>query len=1115
MYKSISLFISLLLITFPSQSQQTDKVKVWEENLELPTYLVDDFDKNPQFFRNLSYQGASRVIYPYALQDVMTGKKENKIYKALYIENRYIKLCVLPEIGGRLFYATDKTNNYEIFYRQHVIKPANIGMLGAWISGGIEFCVFHHHRATANLPVDYTITNNKDGSATIWVGEIELRHRMKWNIGITLYPNSSIVEVRGNMMNTTATTNSILYWANVATHVNEDYQVIFPPSTNFGTFHAKNSFTHWPVSKEAYNGREYYKNNVDISWWKNHRQQISIFAYDLKEGFSAGYDHGKQAGTMHVANHNIVKGAKLWEWSPGKAGAIWDTKILTDSDGPYAELMTGAYSDNQPDYSWIKPYENKTFKQIWYPLRETRGAKTANKFATLNLEVLENNKIFFAANTTRLFNGAILKLMNSDKIIFEDQVNISPEIPYNNEIKIAQKTNQYDLKLILSDSEGNEIISYTPLKKEENLALPEALKPPIAPENIKTIEELYYTGLRIKQFHNARFNPNNYFEEGLKRDPEDVRTNIQMGIYYRENFNPEKASFYQRKAIKRITDNYTRPRDCEALFELGVNLQSQKMYESAYDTLYRSAWDNTYRSPAYYHLAQIDVINGNLDKALEHINLSLVSNTENINALCLKSSILRKLGKYHKAENAAIRVLEIDVLNFQANNELFIIYQNNNKQEDDQLLKLNRLLRNIPENYLELAVFYLNCGLKQESYDILKRAYNSKIDRLSNYPTIIYYLGYISNQMGDKKDAADYYTRASSQSVDYCFPFRFETINVYENALAYNPDDYKVLYYLGNLFYDKQPDKAIHYWERSVALNNSFAIAFRNLGWGYNYQENNPDKAIKSYEKAISIDNTQTIYFTELDRLYESTGADIKKRYKLLTDNHKTILKRNDVLEREIIVLLHMGEYGKAFQYLTDRYFYRQEGGGNIHNVYVDACLLQGRKYYYEKEYKKALEYFLMADEYPDNHLIARIERYPRNPEIYYYSGLAYEKNKNKKKAKDYFLKAAELINENSVYNYFNSMALKKLGKSDEALIMLENMIESGETALDMKTEVDFFAKFGQEVAKNNRQANECYKIGLAYLGKADRSSAKKYLEMAIRFNKNHLWANEYFKFVR
>ena len=444
-HKWLVCLLAILLLINPVYTQKEVMVRVWEDTLTLPTYAMQPPDVNPQFFRNQSYQGASRVIYPYPYQDNLTNIKENKTYKALYLENRYIKLCVLPELGGKLFYATDKTNQYEIFYRQHVIKPAMIGMLGAWISGGIEFCVFHHHRASTFIPMDYTFTEHNDGSKTIWIGETELRHRMKWIIGITLYPDKSYIEVTGKLINRTENFNSILYWANVATHANENYQIIFPPNVEFAVYHAKNSFAHWPVTREAYIGREHYLNHVDASWWKNHPEPVSFFAHDLKDGFLAGYDHGAQAGTIHVANHHIVAGAKLWEWGPGPRGAMWDTLVLTDDDGPYAELMTGAYSDNQPDYSWLSPYETKEFTQYWYPLREIRGVKHANLQAAINLEPEQNESVFLAVNTTQLFENAQLELNEGAHNIFRKNLTIGPASPFYVNVDLPREIRTEDL----------------------------------------------------------------------------------------------------------------------------------------------------------------------------------------------------------------------------------------------------------------------------------------------------------------------------------------------------------------------------------------------------------------------------------------------------------------------------------------------------------------------------------------------------------------------------------------------------------------------------------------------------------------------------------------------
>jgi len=461
-------------------------VKVWQEPLTIPTYRLDAPDTNPRFYTNESYQGAQKRVYPYAMQDGLTNTREEQTYTALYLENEYIKLCILPEIGGRLFYATDKTNNYEIFYRQSVIKPALIGMLGAWISGGIEWCVFHHHRNTTHMPVDYTLAENADGSKTIWFGETERRHRMKWLIGVTLHPGRSNIDTTVKLFNRTAQPHSILYWANVAVHVNDDYQVIFPPSVTAATYHSKNDFAHWPIADETYRGTDY--RGVDLSWWKNHPEPVSFFAWDLQEDFMGGYDHGREAGVVHVGNHHIVCGAKLWEWGPGPNGRMWD-KVLTDTDGPYAELMVGAFSDNQPDYSWIKPYEVKTIRQCWYPVREIGGFKNANLDAAVNLE-LADGKARGGFNATTPQKKARVLLTASGVTVLDQTIAIGPDRPFVAEVAVPEAVKATDLRAALVSESGQELIAYQPVRREDDPNLPAVEKNPPRPQDGETIEEL-------------------------------------------------------------------------------------------------------------------------------------------------------------------------------------------------------------------------------------------------------------------------------------------------------------------------------------------------------------------------------------------------------------------------------------------------------------------------------------------------------------------------------------------------------------------------------------------------------------------------------------------------
>jgi len=1114
MKKNLICVFFLFFLSPAVYSQPIGEVKIWKDTLTLPTYLTHKPDLNPMFFRNQSYQGASRVIYPYPLMDNLSNIKQDKIYTALYLENRYIKLCVLPEIGGKLFYATDKTNDYEIFYRQHVIKPSNIGMLGAWISGGIEWCVFHHHRASTFLTVDYTLSENKDGSKTIWVGEIEPRHRMKWTIGITLYPDKSFIEVNVKLFNRTENVNSFLYWANVATHANKDYQVIFPPGIEYATFHAKNSFSHWPVTREEYRGNDYYKNNIDASWWKNHPDPVSFFAYDLKDGFLAGYDHGKNAGTMHVANPHIATGAKLWEWGPGQRGSMWDTKVLTDNDGPYAELMTGAYSDNQPDYSWIKPYEYKQVKQYWYPLCETRGVKNANKQATVNLQLISPDTVFVAFNTTGEYNNAKVTLVTRNNKFFTEIINIAPDNPFIKNIKLPENTSETDIKVTLYTAENEELISYKPDDKEYNPDLPPEVKQPLSPDEIETNEELFLTGLRIKQFHNARLNALDYFREALRRDPNDMRCNIQLGIDYKQRAMYEEAKIHFRIAINRLTKDYTRPQNCEALYHLGLVLQTQGKYKSAYDTLYRATWDYAYYAAAHYNLAQIASIKKNFAVALEHINRSLTTNNKNTKVLNLKSAILRKLGKYEKAGKITEEVLDIDVLDHWVRNERYLINNHTNRQKeaDKELAELTSIMRNYPDYYLELAIDYMNCGFTEEAFEVLERAINSNNEQLGNYPLIHYYLGYL-NLKQDRKDIAEtFFSKARKLPTDYCFPYRSETIKVLNEVIRNDKTDSRAYYYLGNILYDKQPGKAMKNWKKAVGLEKSLAIAHRNLGWGYFYHEKNISKAIDAYETAVKYNPSQPKYYYELDLLYERNNTPIEKRLSVLTDNHKHVALREDALAREILVLVLNKKYDKAIEYLENNFFHIQEGTHALHDIYVDAHLLRGISFQKKQDYKPALDNLLKADIYPENHQIGRNIKYARNPQIYYYTGLAYEKAGDLQKAVEYFEKSVSSDKKESQYMYFQAMAYKKLNDISSADKLFEDLIRLGEKKLVQLDEIDFFSKFGEGESKQKRQASAYFIKGLGYLGKGLKKQAGELFQKVIQLDTGHIWAKEFYE---
>ena len=1078
------------------------QVKISEQEWIIPTYKVNPPDKNPMFFKGESYQGASKYIYPYGMNDAISNQKEDHVWKALILENEYIKLCVTPEIGGKIYYSTDKTNGYNFVYKNDVFKPSNIGMLGAWVSGGIEWCVIHHHRASTLLPVDYELAENKDGSKTIWIGETEPRHRMRWTIGITSYPGKSYFSAEVKIHNPTPFTNTFLYWANVAVHTNKEYQVIFPPSVQVATFHAKNSFTHWPFSTEVYNGQDFTR-GVDLSWWKNSPEANSYFAYDLKEDFMGAYDHGKQTGTVEIGDHNIVKGAKLWEWGSAARGQATEA-VLTENSGPYAEIMVGAFSDNQPDYSWIKPYEVKTFKQYWYPVKDIQGFKYANLNGAVNLEKRENNNFFLGYYSTQKVNNAKITLKKGEKVVFEKSLTISPETAFTGSVKIEGQFEITELYTEMINSETGEVlVSYRPVKQKAVGELPAEVKKPDLPKDIKTTEELYLTGSRILQFYNPTLNAMDYFNEALRRDPDDIRTNTALGSIHLRNGEYAIARSYFSRAIARLTKDYTRPSNCEALYLQGLTLKALELYDDAIDILYRATWDYAFHSDAYIELARISCLKGNLAKALSQINESLSTNAVNNSAINLKASIQRNLGDIEGGRKTLAEILDKDPLDFRAGNENYLFAQQagDTKHSEAILSELKRKMRDFDQNYLELAAGYMNDGLFAEAEDLLLR-FEGKNQEIN------YYLGCLQDRKGNKAEAEKYFKAGSDMPVDYCFPYRLESLKVLTLVSGYRPGDAKPYYYMGNLLYDKQPLKALENWENAVRLDPELAIAWRNLGFGYYNHSHDLGKAINAYEKALSIKKDDPIYYAELDPLYEMNNTPIETRSSLFELRHDIVKQRDDSFVREIMVLNLSGQSDKAVEYLKNGSFHFREGSSRVRDITADAYLLLGKKYLTEKKYDQALKQFTAIAETPDRDDPGNSQGDMRNPQINYFIGLTYEALGKKAEAKSYFNKSKDQVMRDGNYIiYYQGLSCLKLGDRKKAEEYFNALIREGEKKMNPDSDIDFFAKFGEREAENVRLSNAYLLKGLGYKGLGDSKSANENLRKAVDLSASNLYA--------
>jgi len=1103
-----ALSVSLSFSAFAQMGQRFPAVKAWETNIVIPTYLVGPPEPNPMFYFGRQSQGAQAPIYPYPMYDVLTGNKADKTYKIVYLENEYLRIGVLPEIGGRIFEGLDKTNNYNFIYRQHVIKPALISIIGAWISGGVEWNINHHHRATTFLPVQYSVEENSDGGKTVWVGELEVRQRMRWTVGYTIRPGKAYLEASVRILNRTPLVNTMLCFANVAVHVNDRYQVIFPPGTQLGTGHSKRVFTKWPINEQG----------VDISWWKNHPSSVSVFAWNYQDDFFAGYDHGKQAGTMSIADHNIVPGKKFFEWGTGASARAWDAN-LTDSDGPYIELMTGAYSDNQPDYSWLQPYEGRSFSMNWYPFRDIGGVKKANLDAAVNLDVT-NGKAQIGFYTTSAHAAATVALKAGQNFLLQETVAINPGKPYTKQVPVPAGIDEHDLVATISAG-GYELVSYSPIRLLPEQTPPGVTSPP-APADVKSNEELYLIGLRAQQFHDPAIDPMLYWEEALRRDPGDARVNTVLGITAYTKAKYAEAEKYLRLAVARTTARFTDPKDVEAIYYLGATLKAQGKTDEAYTNFYQATWGQAWKASGYYGLAEIAAARGDVNAALDFANRSIESNALNIRAQNLKAALLRRTGRSREAlQLLATAAHRIDPLDVRSMAERWLASKD---PVAAKTLAANMLAH--PQTAQETAAEYLNAGLWQDGTDVLLQMIAAAPDKSGIHPMAYYYLGYFAEKSGQGPKAAEYYKLAMTMPPDYVFPFQNEAIDVLRAATKVNPRDARALYYLGNLLYDWQPEEAARLWEASATIDPSFSIVHRNLAIAHAHRKPTGDlnRAIVELEKAVLLEPKCAIHFAELDELYEQAGIAIEKRLPLFENNREVVARRDDAQNRAVALKAAAGKYDEAIRMMTGRKFAVAEGANlNVSEQWTNAHILRGQQSIAARRFQEALADLQTAVTVPDN-LPAHGPggSGARSAELAYLRGLAYQGLGDTEKATQSWNAATAPaqagggpaggtagVGPVTIQSYYQALCLQKLGQADKARTIFQNLVDSGQLALNPAAPAET-GRGGRGSAGQSarlRSANSHYMIGLGYLGLGDAAKAKAELTQAVEISPDLLGA--------
>jgi tetratricopeptide (TPR) repeat protein len=942
---------------------------VRETTLEIPTYLVGPEDRNPPLW-NLN-------VYPYPMQTDITRTKAPRKYRAVVLENDYIRVILFPDLGGRIYAAHDKTNgDFDFIYRNHVIKPGLVALRGAWLSGGIEWNFpTRGHTVHTFSPVQYKILEGDDGSVTCVVGTREWVRRMKWAVATTVYPDRSYFVNRVQLFNPTSMHNNGYFWANAAVHAWPDTKVVFPPADYTYAGRRRNPQP-WPV----YRGKH-------LGWYKNTPRAFDYFC-GTPADFVAAYHHRRGCGSVHVASRHDSFGKKFWTWGVARSGLIWED-ILTDDDGQYIELQSGRLL-TQGD-SWIfEPHLREGWDEYWYPVRDMEGLVQANADAALNF-ALRGGKLFTALNVTRTLRDATARLVSGEDEIFRETLSLAPGESWRKEVPFEGSAES--CRFELRDAGGRDVLTYTP--KHEEVPPPE-LEPAMPTGEAASVEELCLAGYYAMKHWNLP-KAVELFERSLEKDPGFTPALRWLAVIRYKTGRFREALRLADRALRRNEDDHT-ARYYRALSRIALG-DSQRVEEDL-DLVGRRA---AYRHVAPVVQASLAIGAGDLARAEERLRHALHENPGDLKARAVLASVLRHRGRTEEARELIDDVLADDPLNGLAEMERVLLGASEEEPP--------AVLRDDPQPYLEVACDYLQMNLDDDAAATLDRY--AQGPETAAHPIVCFYRGYLADRAGHTEMAEKHYRRGVDLSPDYVFPFRTETLAVLDRGLRRLPHHWPLHYYLGTLLVAKlRWEEGLEHLRAARREEPDYAVAYRNLGEVYWRKLGDYAKARAEYEEALARAPDDPAYYLALDQLYALQDRHARRDALF----HKAPPK----IKADFRVLLgragyhtDVGEYDRALAILHENTFHPWEGWTGARKLYVRTLHLRADRFFEQGDYEKAIADLQAAMEWPENLGTGKPHR-PDHSKEHYKLGLCYKALGKPETARQHFTAGVRQAGENS-----------------------------------------------------------------------------------------------------
>ncbi|KPK85545.1 MAG: hypothetical protein AMS27_06955 [Bacteroides sp. SM23_62_1] len=928
------------------------QVSAWEGTITIPTYGWQE-DINPKFWAMEGGPEGSSIItsaltYPYSMQDHLSRKLEDRTYKALFLENEYLKITCLPELGGRLHSVYDKTTGEEVFHKNNVIKPSMIAMRGAFISGGVEWNAGpQNHTVTVVSPVDALIGKNDDGSAYIEVSNIEKSLRTHWTVRVTLHPGKAYLDERIRIYNPTDAMNPYYFWNCTAFPQLPGTRFIYPMS--LGTDHFGIVYFNWPI----HNGK-------DLSWTRNYEDASSIFAVNCSYDFFGAYDVDLDRGVIMYANYHEHSGKKAWTWGQGEYGRV-SQQNLTDTDGNYIEVQSGPLP-TQSDYGLLTPRSAVSWQEYWFPVH---GLGTGFEYATRDIafQVSRNNKnLEIRMIVTGVFEGVTCKIMEANKLIHQEQLNLSPESAR----VINVKTSGSPVIIQLEGKNGELIADFT-----TPLPVPQVTPPGLPswygkPDEQLSVQELYLKGQKSDRALN-RTEARKYYQKALSVDSLYAPALRDLGILdYEAGLYDTAAEKFRRTLEQKPND------DGLTWYFLGLCNLHQKNFEEAIECGFKASRCFGTISSGFDLIGRSYMLSGNPANAMKFFTRAFATNPDDDKTfhhylLALYASGQSQLAEELTAERNVTHPTDL------VSSALTAIMYN---KLADFASEVRSFLGEIDFEMIEASLTFSDLMLYEEAACILETACVQPVPADIVNPLVLYYIAYYHAMNGEEDKASKYLLMASKNYPDLIFASRLATIDILEYAISNNPADANALYQLGNLMGSLgRLEEAAGYWSRAVDNNPDNSVAWRNLGlYSWMAKKDNP-KAEHYFREAIKVRPEDQTLYRDLAEVLTNKGA-VDDAIGVLENMPFEGVRRYDIIINLAQAYLAAERYDDCVNLLLSTpYFVNWEGSSITWNIYNKACIQKGVREYDEKNYTEALKSFEMALSWPENLNVGRSER--------------------------------------------------------------------------------------------------------------------------------------------